>query len=416
MRKYVIHLLGVIFMSTVVVACGNKAQSYNVKELLSDTARYIIDLDLIEKEHVINLSSYLDSVEIIPLETRKDILLGRINKIQEIDNRLFVLDKSISRSVLVFDRKGTFLFRVGKLGQGPGEYASVSDFSIDPTNRTIYLLDNRLYSVHKYTLDDGRYLNTIRLSGEEVRRFHLAVLDGCLYTDAFYLPNISDSKKQLLRMLNMNSGEELAWLNYKDYNLGWDKLHFVNEIFYEQLDGKSVRFVQPFMNIVMELTQEGIRPYTYLKSKNWLSKEELEKTEGEPAERYNSLRRISRIYNINSFMEFGDYIFLKYDEGGTVNYLFYDKTTSTFRHADFLANDLLYKASDYHGVDLNICFADSAGIYGYIHPFAMERFIKEKEEGRFKDEINKSQCLEQLNNESNPVILYLKQKRTKEAF
>lgn len=58
------------------------------------------------------------------------ILLGRINKIQEIDNRLFVLDKSISKSVLVFDRKGTFLFRVGKLGQGLGEYASVSDFSI----------------------------------------------------------------------------------------------------------------------------------------------------------------------------------------------------------------------------------------------------------------------------------------------
>lgn len=147
-----------------------------------------------------------------------------------------------------------------------------------------------------------------------------------------------------------------------------------------------------------------------------ISKSVLEKTEGEPAERYNSLHRISRIYNINSFMEFGNYIFLKYDEGGTANYLFYDKTTSTFCHADFLANDLLYKASEHHGVDLNICFADSAGIYGYIHPFAMERFIKEKEEGRFKDEINKLQCLEQLNNESNPVILYLKQKRTKGPF
>lgn len=150
-----------------------------------------------------------------------------------------------------------------------------------------------------------------------------------------------------------------------------------------------------------------------MKSKNWLSKEELEKTEGEPAERYNSLRRISRIYNINSFMEFDDYIFLKYEEGGIANYLFYDKNTSTFRHTDFLANDLLYNTSDYHGVDLNICFADSAGIYGSIHPFAMERFIKEKNEGRFKEKINSLKCLEQLNNESNPIIFYLKRKRTK---
>ena len=64
-------------------------------------------------------------------------------------------------------------------------------------------------------------------------------------------------------------------------------------------------------------------------------------------------------------------------------------------------------------MDLNICFADSAGIYGSIHPFAMERFIKEKNEGRFKEKINSLKCLEQLNNESNPIIFYLKRKRTK---
>lgn len=402
-----------IFMSAIIMSCGNRTQLYNVEGLLSDTARYIIDLDHVEKEYIINMSSYFDSMEIIPLETRKDVLLGRISKIQEIDNHLFVLDKSISKSVLVFDKKGAFLFRIGKLGQGPGEYTSISDFSIDPTNRIIYLLDNRLYSVHKYALDNGKYLNSIRLSGMEVRRFHLAVLDSCLYTDAFYLSNISDSQKQLLRMLNMSKGEEVTWMNYKDYNWGWDKIHFVSDVFYDQLDGKDVKFVQPFMNMVMELTLKGVKPYICLKSKNWLSKEELEKTEGEPAERYNSLRRISRIYNINSFMEFDDYIFLKYEEGGIANYLFYDKNTSTFRHTDFLANDLLYNTSDYHGVDLNICFADSAGIYGSIHPFAMERFIKEKNEGRFKEKINSLKCLEQLNNESNPIIFYLKRKRTK---
>ena len=109
-----------IFMSAIIMSCGNRTQLYNVEGLLSDTARYIIDLDHVEKEYIINMSSYFDSMEIIPLETRKDVLLGRISKIQEIDNHLFVLDKSISKSVLVFDKKGAFLFRIGIIFESLG--------------------------------------------------------------------------------------------------------------------------------------------------------------------------------------------------------------------------------------------------------------------------------------------------------
>ena len=39
-----------IFMSAIIMSCGNRTQLYNVEGLLSDTARYIIDLDHVEKE------------------------------------------------------------------------------------------------------------------------------------------------------------------------------------------------------------------------------------------------------------------------------------------------------------------------------------------------------------------------------
>ena len=43
-----------IFMSAIIMSCGNRTQLYNVEGLLSDTARYIIDLDHVEKEYIIN--------------------------------------------------------------------------------------------------------------------------------------------------------------------------------------------------------------------------------------------------------------------------------------------------------------------------------------------------------------------------
>ena len=84
MGRYIIHLLEMIFMSAIIMSCGNRTQLYNVEGLLSDTARYIIDLDHVEKEYIINMSSYFDSMEIIPLETRKDVLLGRIRKYRKL--------------------------------------------------------------------------------------------------------------------------------------------------------------------------------------------------------------------------------------------------------------------------------------------------------------------------------------------
>ena len=47
------------------------------------------------------------------------------------DDYIVVMDSEITETVLVFDKEGRFLHRIGQIGQGPGEYIDITDSSID---------------------------------------------------------------------------------------------------------------------------------------------------------------------------------------------------------------------------------------------------------------------------------------------
>jgi hypothetical protein len=311
----------------------------------------------------------------------------------------------MAKGVFVFDGEGNFLFQIGKLGQGPGEYTSISDFSIDTQQRLIYILDHHAVEAHVYMLDKGEYVKSIRLDGNNSRSFHLEVCDSSIYMDAYYPSGTSNKEKYMLCRTNMNNEQKVFWLNCLDYNLGWDQIHFVSPIFYNQLDGNGVKFVQPFMHTVMNITHNGVQPYLRLQSKNWITQTDLNETEGDASVRYINLSQKNRINNINSVFEFGNYLFLKYDEGGRMNYLFYDKSTANLSHSSTFVNDLLYEDTNTSGVNLNFCFADSTGLYGYIHPFSMERLLQARDAGNISDRIDNQ--LHHLTSESNPVLFYL---------
>ena len=54
---------------------------------------------------------------------------------------------------------GRFIRKIGGLGNGPGEYLSLSNFTLDTENEFIYLLDY-FKRIHKYHLD-GTFVQTI---------------------------------------------------------------------------------------------------------------------------------------------------------------------------------------------------------------------------------------------------------------
>lgn len=86
------------------------------------------------------ISDLVDTTYYIPIETHKDGLFGRINRLYLTGDRIYLFDMMNQMRVLAFDREGKFLFVVGKQGGGPQEYTRVENFTVDENN--IYLFDN----------------------------------------------------------------------------------------------------------------------------------------------------------------------------------------------------------------------------------------------------------------------------------
>ena len=86
-------------------------------------------------------------IEVIPLETRNESLLTRIEKIDLFENRIYVFDFKLS-SIFIFDDSGCFLHKISNIGKGPEEYTNLSDFQINKNKKELIALsavDNALF-------------------------------------------------------------------------------------------------------------------------------------------------------------------------------------------------------------------------------------------------------------------------------
>ena len=98
-------------------------------------------------------SDYFSSIELIPLETNDNCLIGTVR----LENIVFVNDSLIffisdhatgnvtyswmPRDLFVFDRSGKFLNKIGRLGQGPGEFKGIQYVYLNPEKPTVFVDD-----------------------------------------------------------------------------------------------------------------------------------------------------------------------------------------------------------------------------------------------------------------------------------
>ncbi len=61
----------------------------------------------------------------IPLETSEDYLIGSITDLYVVGDTIVVVDGQKARQIFLFDLEGKFLSKIGNVGTGPGEYASI---------------------------------------------------------------------------------------------------------------------------------------------------------------------------------------------------------------------------------------------------------------------------------------------------
>jgi hypothetical protein len=89
-----------------------------------------------DQSNQVDISQWIEDIELVPLETNDNSLIGLIHKIKTDANNLYVLEYN-GNPVRIFSRNGKFISEAGHKGGGPGEYIQISDFL--PDNDTVHV-------------------------------------------------------------------------------------------------------------------------------------------------------------------------------------------------------------------------------------------------------------------------------------
>lgn len=144
-------LFFVIVLSYFLYSCGNgKKEKTDESEIVSTNCITLkIKGDI---NSLLQIDSIFTDIKTIPLETKDECMIEEIVKAIFYGDKLFLQDNM--KRLLVFNTNGKFLYEIGKIGRGPGEFLELRDFDIDKEGN-IYILS--FLKILKYK-SDGTFL------------------------------------------------------------------------------------------------------------------------------------------------------------------------------------------------------------------------------------------------------------------
>jgi hypothetical protein len=403
-RLMTLPVLGLLLVSCVMTNQKFEADNSDISFALKNPQTRIVNIDSLKNEGMINLSSVFKRVKTIILETNKDALIGDINSVQVFGDKIYILDKENAKSIFVFNKSGKFLQRIGKVGQGPGEYIYPTDFTIDTKNKFIYVLDNSAHKVLKFDLLTCKYINDIIIPDRSTMNFHIQYVDDKLYTDAFSL--VKSQESYLLQEMDISSGERRKkWLKNIDYNKNFtDLILFGNDVFYDKTQ-KSPKFVLSFMDTIVTVDKKGVMTYMAIKSKDIMTQKDLDEVEGTMINKIKNIRKIPKIGNIDNFLTYNDLIFFECRKQSSPRYFICNKKTKLIRYGFGLNNDLIYEKNDEPALIVERFYtSNDDGVYSVVNPYTMSNFLNFVKKGKLAKNLDKRDQLMKLGADANPII------------
>jgi len=155
MKKII--LLAILIIALFAVKCSNKkANPVNKSEAKNKIATQILHFPE-SGEDTLKASYFADTVIYIPLETTKESFLDNIKQVWMNDSVILIC--CYRAGLLMFQRDGKFLRKIGKDGRGPGEYGLI--FNFDVIDDTIYISSSARRSLLRYKFD-GTFCDEVK--------------------------------------------------------------------------------------------------------------------------------------------------------------------------------------------------------------------------------------------------------------
>lgn len=270
------------------------------------------------------MNDLVDSVQYIPLETTRESLIGSISQLAFFNETFFVLDADNAQALFAFDSTGKYLWKIARIGNGPGEYSSLSNLSIDYSKKQIHLLSlNPVMKVMTFDLE-GKFLSEIKIPFS-TRSFTF------LPNNAFVFYNGYCSNKSKLE---------------KEYNLiQTDEKMNIQQAYDPYISDKCASFTLPISCFYTYNNSynyfEDLRGYIYSIDKNGSLKRRFHIDFGEytmdfdkrslNTEDFNRYCRESDIYHLTNVSETDQFLFFKVHSKKKVFFAFYYKETGELR-------------------------------------------------------------------------------------
>jgi hypothetical protein len=398
--KFILYILFSLILFT---SCNSGKKGHPID---GESDGLVIDIDNAQKKESLLASSLYKNVKIISLEDKEDILFGNIDKMQVYDNYIFILDEIYSQNMLIYSKDGKFLRKIGQKGIGPGEYISVSDFTIDIKNSDIYLLDHVSQVINKYNIQTGAYISSIKLNKQDYTCISIIFHKGKLYLDAY--SDIVDCDF-MLQEIDISTGHQTKkWLDPVKYNKGWCYPSPARRGAFMSKNTSNPLFSQQFMQVVLSI--DSMKPCLIVKSKEFVTEDDIKQGEnamatGDKQEILIDIMKRKRLFEINELIERPEYILFSINAGFSRKNIHYDKLNKQTSVSDYLIDDILYSKKNMKFNRLNFGCTDNNGVYYSLSTEVLPRMLESIEKNEIKGNDN-IQILKILTEDSNPVIFY----------
>lgn len=395
-----INCMFIILAFVMCISCG----SYNTATMYADADT--ISIDGATRCDSLIFSDFFKAPKVVLLETKPECVVQNIRSLEIYKEDIYILDDRANK-LYVFDGNGKFKRTISSPGRGHGEYMELADFSIDRTKEIIYLLDEATDEILKFSLDDYKFLSSIKAVQNGYLTYCMQEIGGKIYLNR---SSVSEKEKYELREIDERNGKQVGkFLKSDDYNHGWNfPLSLEHSNFYSK-NSQSPKYIGLFSNLIMNVTADGVSAAYIVDSRKFVNKDEvlmmqrvaegkLEKID------FSGIYSQKRIHQISRFIESPSKVFFQYLEGDERNYLVYDKASGKTKTSSLFMDDYV---SDKNMIPMDFCYSDEQGVVALLKPCFMPHFIKYIiNGGKMRTHLDNYSRLIKLNKDSNPVLFF----------
>lgn len=395
-----INCMFIILAFVMCISCG----SYNTATMYADADT--ISIDGATRCDSLIFSDFFKAPKVVLLETKPECVVQNIRSLEIYKEDIYILDDRANK-LYVFDGNGKFKRTISSPGRGHGEYMKLADFSIDRTKEVIYLLDEATDEILKFSLDDYKFLSSIKAVQNGYLTYSMQEIGGKIYLNR---SSVLEKEKYELREIDERNGKQVGkFLKSDDYNYGWNfPLSLEHSNFYSK-NSQSPKYIGLFSNLIMNVTADGVSAAYIVDSRKFVNKDEvlmmqriaegkLEKID------FSGIYSQKRIHQISRFIESPSKVFFQYLEGDERNYLVYDKASGKTKTSSLFMDNYV---SDKNMIPMDFCYSDERGVVALLKPCFMPHFIKYIiNGGKMRTHLDNYSRLIKLNKDSNPVLFF----------